>query len=113
MYDVNVIIGPEKYRHIREINQFIDLSNFKSVFITADNYIPFKKNVTYYNSQISIILPDLMVKPFVRKPYGPVSFINLNNLDKMLTGDLINCVELYSFVSSKCVKIAFSLTQSN
>ena len=25
MYEVNVIIGPEKYRHIREINQFIDL----------------------------------------------------------------------------------------
>jgi len=106
LYEFNVIIGPEKYRHIREINQFIDLSDFKSVFITANNYVPFKHNVNYSNSQINIILPDLIVKPFVRKPYGPVSFINLKNLDKMLTGDLINCVELYSFVSSKCVKIA-------
>ena len=93
MYEFNVIIGPEKYRHIREINQFIDLSDFKSVFITANNYVPFKHNVNYCNSQINIILPDLIVKPFVRKPYGPVSFINLKNLDKMLTGDLINLKE--------------------
>jgi len=56
---------------------------------------------------IKKLLPDFVSGFFVRKPYSPVSFVQLQNIEKALDDmEIIECAELYSFISFQCAKIA-------
>jgi glycosyltransferase involved in cell wall biosynthesis len=56
---------------------------------------------------IKKLLPDFVSGFFVHKPYSPVSFVQLQNVEKALEGmEIIECAELYSFISAQCAKIA-------
>jgi glycosyltransferase involved in cell wall biosynthesis len=57
--------------------------------------------------RIKKLLPDFVSGFFVRKPYSPVSFVKLQNVEKALENvEVIECAELYSFISYQCAKFA-------
>lgn len=57
--------------------------------------------------KIRKLLPDFVSNLFVRQPYSTTSFIGLQGLKECLEGyQVINCLEVFSFVSYQCASIA-------
>jgi len=108
MHRLGVVLGPEGYRNPLETRQYIGLPHFDVTFIgSQSDQLQVAKNSNYTNVRIKKILPDFLARVFVRKPYSPTSFIKLEGIDDCLSDvDLINSVELYSFVSSQCADLA-------
>ena len=107
MYKLGVVIGPKNFRNSLEIAQYVNLRHFDITFFGSNNHKPrIAKDVDYVYVGMKKILPDFLANFFVRKPYSPVSFIKLEGVDDCLSDvDLVNCVELYSFISSQCSDI--------
>jgi glycosyltransferase involved in cell wall biosynthesis len=106
LYTLDVIIGPRGYRHLGEMRHFLALPHFKTVFITSEGNMPLNGNVEYIPVSERGLLPDFLAERFVRKPYGPVSFMSLQLPRGGLDGDIINSPELYSFTSRQGAKEA-------
>jgi len=108
IYRLAIVVGPDSNRKEQEISMFRKLSHFNSTYV----YSPGRKHLNmtcrnYKFTQTKKLLPDFMSDLFVRRPYSPVSMIKLESLDDYLRNiDIINCIELYSFISSQCSKIA-------
>lgn len=107
MHKLGVVIGPKNFRNSLEIAQYANLRHFDVTFIGSNNNKPqIAKDVNYVYVGTRKILPDFFASFFVRKPHSPVSFIQLEEVDDCLSDmDLINCVELYSFISSQCAYV--------
>lgn len=106
LYELAVFVGSKGFRHLGEINQFMDLPHFRSTFVTCDGYRPFEGRIEYRSARLRKILPDFLSQTIVRRPYGPVSFVDFDGLENIPDFDIINTVELYSFVSRHCVALA-------
>jgi glycosyltransferase involved in cell wall biosynthesis len=58
---------------------------------------------------IKKLVPDSLAGIFVRKPYSPVSLIELEGLEKTLKNiDILQTAELYSFISRQCARFSNS-----
>lgn len=99
--------GPySPYSIKRELDLFSSCENLEVVSITPDKF--FDDDLCEHRCvKIKKILPDFLSDLVFRQPYSPVSFIKLENLEEYLKDvDAINCIELYSFISSQCTSIA-------
>jgi len=64
-------------------------------------------NSRFVHARIRKLLPDFISDFMVRRPYSPVSFVELRGIEKILKDvHIINCLELYSFISRQCAKFA-------
>ena len=89
-----------------DVRLFSEMPGFKTKYV---GYIEDKwSNAPHYvHTEIRKLLPDFIADLVVRRPYSPVSFVNLKGVEKALESvDIINCAELYSFISYQCVKFA-------
>ena len=105
---VGVIVGIQYYRHPPEVALY-KCPDLEVKFVGSEQkpwYDVGRHEFVY--TPIEKILPDFISSIFVRKPYGPVSFIRLRKgFEKFLKDvDVINCVELYAFISAQCAKFA-------
>lgn len=95
----------------RELDLFQACENLDVNLITPEK-IPSNSSCQYRKVRIKKILPDFIADTFFRQPYSPVSFIKIDKLEDHLKDvDIINCVELYSFISSQCANIAKELNK--
>lgn len=105
---VGVVVGPQYYRHPPEVALY-KCPDLKVKFLGSEPkpWFDVGQHEFVYNP-IEKILPDLISSIFVRKPYGPVSFIRLQKDFKRLLNDvdILNCVELYAFITGQCAKFA-------
>ena len=106
MNDLNLIVGPKGFRHVGEINQFLDLQHFKSTLLISEGYLPFNRKINSHSVLTKKLLPDFLAQLIVRKPFGPVSFLDFGRLDGIPEGGIINGIELYSFASKSCANVA-------
>jgi glycosyltransferase involved in cell wall biosynthesis len=105
---VGVIVGVQYYRHPPEIALY-NCSDLKVKFVGSDPKPWFDKGQhEFVSTPIEKTLPDFVSRILVRKPYGPVSFIRLKKgfENFLIEVDIINCVELYAFISRQCAKLA-------
>jgi len=106
-----VLVGPRSYRKQQEIALFQNLPHFETFFLFADESGSCKGGCRHVHTcsglQVDKILPDSVSSLVTRQPYSPVSFIRLRNLEKCFEArDVVNCIEIYSFISKQCVEIA-------
>jgi glycosyltransferase involved in cell wall biosynthesis len=105
MYKLAFVRGPYSLYSIkREAMLFQACPHFDVTFVTPTK-LPNVENTCHVHVQK--LLPDFLSNIFFRGSYSPVSFIKLKNLEKCFKDvDIINCIELYSFISQQCVKIS-------
>lgn len=95
----------------RELELFKACGDLDVISITPER-LPNNDPCQYRKAHIGKILPDFISDIFFRKPYSPVSFIKLDNLEEYLKDvDVINCIELYSFIGFQCARIAKKLNK--
>lgn len=103
---VGVIVGTQYYRHPPEVALY-KCPDLEVKFIGSEPKPWFDVGQhEFLYTPIEKALPDFVSSIFVRKPYGPVSFIRLTkSFERLLKDvDIINCVELYAFISGQCAK---------
>jgi len=103
-----VVIGPPGSRKRQEVVLFKKCPCFGTTLVLSSVEKPWiMESVEFAYAELVKLLPDFLAGFAVRKPYSPVSFVKLADLDKCLEDiDVINCIELYSFISRQCAEIA-------
>lgn len=80
---------------------------FETIYVGYTEDREWLNKPKYVYVRIKKLLPDFVSGFFVRKPYSPVSFVKLQNVEKALEDvEIIECAELYSFISYQCAKFA-------
>jgi glycosyltransferase involved in cell wall biosynthesis len=80
---------------------------FETIYVGSTEDKEWLNDPKYVYVNVKKILPDFVSSLFVRKPYSPVSFVKLQKVETALEDmDIIECSELYSFVSCQCAKFA-------
>lgn len=88
---------------------FDDIQDFETMYVGYSEDKKLFNEPKYIYVDIRKLLPDFISGFFVRKPYSPVSFVKLQNIEKALEDmEIIESAELYSFVSAQCAKFAKS-----
>lgn len=107
MYKLAFVRGPYSLYSIkREAMLFQACPHFDVTFVTPTK-LPNIENPYHAHVKVQKLLPDFLSNVFFRSPYSPVGCIRLENLEKCLKNvDIINCIELYSFISQQCAKIS-------
>jgi glycosyltransferase involved in cell wall biosynthesis len=108
-YDLAVVVGPRSNRKKQETSLFQNLRYFNTFEIIANTdslrFCDLNKDFV----SVRKLIPDVISDFFIRRPYSPVSLIELEGIDEALANaDIINCIELYSPISLQCSKIAES-----
>lgn len=86
---------------------FNNLVNFKTYYVGYTEDDEWFNNPCFVYAEIKKLLPDSISNRFVRRPYSPVSFVALKDVEKALeNADVLNYAELYSFISYQCAKFA-------
>lgn len=103
-----IVIGPPGYRKRQEVILFKECPHFETTLVLSSMEKPWiMEGVNYAYAESVKLVPDFLAGFAARKPYSPVSFVKLENLEKCLKDvDIINCIELYSFISRQCAEIA-------
>lgn len=107
-HNLAVVVGPPSNRKRQEVALFQECPHFRAKFVFSSIEKPWTTDgADNVYSELVKLLPDFMSRVAVRKPYSPVSLVKLSNLEKCLQDfDVINCIELYSFISTQCTKVA-------
>lgn len=107
-HNLVVVVGAPSNRKRQEVALFQECPHFRTMLVFSSIEKPWTTDgANYAYSELVKLLPDFISRVAVRKPYSPVSLVKLSNLEKCLEDfAVINCIELYSFISSQCAKVA-------
>lgn len=107
-HNLAVVVGAPSNRKRQEVALFEECPHFRTRLVFSSMEKPWTiEGADYAYAELVKLLPDFISGVAVRKPYSPVSFVRLVNLEKCLEDfAVINCVELYSFISRQCAKVA-------
>lgn len=107
-HNLAVVVGPASNRKMQEVALFQNCSHFETALVFSSLDEPWHiDDVNYVYADLVRIVPDFLASFVVRKPYSPVSFVKLKGLENCLEdADIINCIELYSFISCQCAGYA-------
>lgn len=107
-HNLVVVVGAPSNRKRQEVALFQECPHFRTMLVFSSTEKPWTTDgADHAYSELVKLLPDFVSRVAVRKPYSPVSLVKLSNLEKCLEDfAVINCIELYSFISRQCAKVA-------
>lgn len=86
---------------------FNNLIDFKTYYVGYTEEGEWLNDPWFVYAEIKKLLPDFISNRLVRRPYSSVSLVALKGVEKALEdADVLNCAELYSFISYQCAKFA-------